>query len=547
MPVKKSKPRTATTERRIKKYKETWRSKTVPLWFKKVAPKMAGLLEDWLTNQDELEKQIFAQLDADGISGEQQLFYAAFARRLFSTCLRFYDETYEKEKTSLKNEFVLRGLDPSELETIIDICDDKCKVVRGIVVTLQDIEDKLDNATWGLAALKALIDDLEAKLDDGTHGLAALKTLIDAVEGKLDNGTYGLSALKTLIDAIEAKLDNVTYGLSALNNDLDTLLLRLTAARAGYLDNLNVGGLVASSAQVDEVESMLKDVNYGLSALNTDLDTLLSRLTALRASYLDNLNIGENVAASSQVDEVESLLKNGTYGLAALDTHLDAIIVYVDEVESLLKNATFGLAALNTDLDTLLSRLTAARAGFLDNIDNPQLKVVPNLTGLTPLRQTYLDYLPLMMHCMTFLSIINAQINLPAAAADTNLPDVVISGLPVGFTLDKVLVFLIVRAIENTNAGGPNAIEGAQNIRIKKSTGAWGVDDIIAIPLTDNMWTVAASTREFGDVIGGDDAHDVKSEVDGNATYNLRFEDANVDLDFLRLNDVQVVIKVWYH
>jgi len=511
MPVKKSKPRTVTSQRRIKKYEETWRSKTVPLWFKKVAPKMATLLEDWLTNQDELEKQIFAQLDADGISGEQQVYYAAFARRLFSTCLRFWDQTYEKEKASLKTEFTLRGLDPSELETIIGICDSKCAVVRSVVVTLQDIEDKLDNATWGLAALKALIDALEAKLDDPSTGLANIKVLIDALEGKLDNATYGLSALKALIDAIEAKLDNGTYGLAALNNDLDTLLLRLTAARAGYLDNLNIGENVAGSSQVDEVEGLLKDANYGLSALNTDLDTLLSRLTAARAGYLDNLNVGGLVASSAQVDEVEPLLKDATYGLAALNTDLDAIIVYVDEVESLLKNATYGLDALHTHLtniETILAR----------NIS-----------------------------CMTFLSTINAQINLPAAAADTNLPDVVISGLPAGFTLDKVLVFVIIRAIENTNAGGANAIEGAQNIRIKKSTGAWGVDDVIAIPLTDNMWTVAASTREFGDVIGGDDAHDVKSEVDGNATYNLRFEDANVDLDFLRLNDVQVLIKVWYH
>jgi len=451
MPVKKSKPRTATSERRIKKYKETYRSKTVPLRFKKVAPKMAYLLEDWLTNQDELEKQIFAQLDADGISGEQQLYYAAFARRLFSTCLRFYDETYEKEKTSLKNEFVLRGLDSSELETIIDICDDKCKLVRGIVVTLQDIEDKLDNATWGLAAIKALIDALEGKLDNATYGLSAIKTLIDAVEAKLDDANHGLAALKTLIDAVEGKLDNATYGLAALK------------------------------ALIDDLEAKLDDGTNGLAAIKT------------------------------AVNAIEAKLDNGTYGLSALNIDLDAIIVYVDEVESLLKNATYGLSALRTDIAALETKLD--RASFQK----------------------------------IFLSTISAQIDLPAAATDTNLPDVVISGLPAGFTLDKVLVFVIVRAIENTNAGGSNAIEGAQNIRIKKSTGAWGVDDIIAIPLTDNMWSVAASTREFGDVIGGDDAHDVKSEVDGNATYNLRFEDANVDLDFLRLNDVQVLIKVWYH
>jgi len=423
MPVKKGKPRTATTERRIKKYAETYRSKTVPLWFKKVAPEMAGLLEDWLTNQDELEKQIFAQLDVDGISGEQQLYYAAFARRLFATCLRFYDQTYAKEKLSLKTEFTLRGLDPSELETIIDICDDTCKVVRGIVVTLQDIEDKLDNASWGLAALKALIDAVEAKLDDPTSGLANLKSLIDDLENKLDDGTYGLAALEALLDALEGKLDDGTTGLAALKALLDAL---------------------------------------------------------------------------------EAKLDDGTYGLSALKALIDAL-------EGKLDDATYGLSALKDLLDDLEAKLDKG------------------------------------MHCMTFLSVIDDVIDLPAAAADTNLPDVVISGIPAGATLDKVLVFLIVRAIENTNAGGSNAIEGAQNIRIKKSTGAWGVDDIIAIALTDNMWSVAASTREFGDVIGGDDAHDVKSEVDGNATYNLRFEDANVDLDFLRLNDVQVLIKVWYH
>jgi len=299
MPVKKSKPRHSTTLRRTTKYAETYRSKTVPLWFKKVAPEMAYLLEDWLTNQDELEKQIFAQLDADGISGEQQVYYAAFARRLFATCLRFYGQTYAKEKESLKTEFTLRGLDPSELETIIDICDSKCKVVRGIVVTLQDIEDKLDNASWGLAAIKALIDALEGKLDDPTTGLAAIKTLIDLVEAKLDDASHGLSALKTLIDAIEAKLDNATYGLAALK------------------------GLI------DDLEAKLDDGTNGLAAIKT------------------------------AVDAIEDKLDDPTYGLSALNTDLDAIITYVDEVESLLKNANYGLSALNTDLDTLLTRVPA--------------------------------------------------------------------------------------------------------------------------------------------------------------------------------------------
>jgi len=133
----------------------------------------------------------------------------------------------------------------------------------------------------------------------------------------------------------------------------------------------------------------------------------------------------------------------------------------------------------------------------------------------------------------------------PGEAADVNLPNVVVSGLPTGVSLARVVAILKVRAIENTAGGGANAIDGAQAIRVKKSTGAWGVDDLAAINLPDNLWTVAASTRESGDVLVGD--NDVKGEVDGDATYNLRFENQVVDLDVLRLNDALVGLRFYFN
>lgn len=135
-------------------------------------------------------------------------------------------------------------------------------------------------------------------------------------------------------------------------------------------------------------------------------------------------------------------------------------------------------------------------------------------------------------------------IDLPAVAADKNLPNVVVGGLPTGISLVRVVAILKVRTIENTNGGGANAIQGAQAIRVKKSTGTWGADDVPAIDLPDNMWTVALSTRESGDVLIGD--NDVKGEVDGDATYNLRFENALVDLASLRLNDVIVGLRFYF-
>lgn len=49
-------------------------------------------------------------------------YYLNFARRVFSKCMRFSDETLESEKESLKQEFILRGLEECALEQIIAIC-----------------------------------------------------------------------------------------------------------------------------------------------------------------------------------------------------------------------------------------------------------------------------------------------------------------------------------------------------------------------------------------------------------------------------------------
>ena len=47
--------------------------------------------------------------------------------------------------------------------------------------------------------------------------------------------------------------DATPFGMQDVDTNVDTLLTRLTAARAGYLDNLNIGGLVASQADVQAI------------------------------------------------------------------------------------------------------------------------------------------------------------------------------------------------------------------------------------------------------------------------------------------------------
>ncbi|GAG74364.1 unnamed protein product [marine sediment metagenome] len=100
-----------------------------------------------------------------------------------------------------------------------------------------------------------------------------------------------------------------------------------------------------------------------------------------------------------------------------------------------------------------------------------------------------------------------------------------------------------VRAIENTDAGAANAVDGAQVIEVKENGEAWAAG-ITAINMVDNMWTVALSTREAGDVVLGD--NDIKATVDGNGTYNVQWADAKVDAANLRLNDVQVGFRIFW-
>jgi len=147
---------------------------------------------------------------------------------------------------------------------------------------------------------------------------------------------------------------------------------------------------------------------------------------------------------------------------------------------------------------------------------------------------------PISRAVYPFWSDLDDVIDLPAVTADTPLPSIVVSGLPSGLTLERVDVIIKVRAIENTNAGGPNAINGAQNIQVRKGVGVWAN----AINLPDNLWTVAASTREAGDVLIGD--NDVKATVDGDGTYNFQFDEALVDLASLRLNDVMIGLRFFF-
>jgi len=100
--------------------------------------------------------------------------------------------------------------------------------------------------------------------------------------------------------------------LSAVSALVDELESRLTAIRAGYLDKLNVTGVLANT---DNANTFKADVSglataSALSAVSALVDDLESRLTAIRAGYLDKLNVTGTLANTDNANLFKADVSN---------------------------------------------------------------------------------------------------------------------------------------------------------------------------------------------------------------------------------------------
>jgi len=231
------------------------------------------------------------------------------------------------------------------------------------------------------------------------------------------------------------------------------------------------------------------DLITDIATVDSNVDTLLTRLTAARAGYLDNLSAGAVALASA---------------LATVDGNVDTSLA--------------GIA-------TLLTRLSATRAGYLDAINRDRPSMV--------------------------WSGFKANIPVPAVAADLAFPDVVVAGLPTGITLKRVDVVLIVSRLFDTSTAENQLDAASKALRVKVSGGSWGTDDIVAITFALNSLECKASDYNAGAVIFGNT--DVKAKVTANGTYNFRSDQTNrtdaitATGASLELQDVSVIIRAWYN
>lgn len=162
----------------------------------------------------------------------------------------------------------------------------------------------------------------------------------------------------------------------------------------------------------------------------------------------------------------------------------------------------------------------------------------------TETRAGYLDKIPKTVCSMIFWSDVSALLSITDSSASLNCNNVVVTGLPSGVTIIRVVALLKIQFIRDTSASD-NAINNA-SMTLKVDADSGYTSTVTAIDIPDNSWAVDVSTSPdlSGDIIEGD--NNIKTEVTENATYYVRFENAQADGANLELHGVQVGLKIYF-
>lgn len=210
-----------------------------------------------------------------------------------------------------------------------------------------------------------------------------------------------------------------------------------------------------------------------------------------------------------------------------------------DPADESLLEAAIATRASQTSLDTV--------AGYVDS-EVAAIKAKTDLLPSDPASES--GAITRKFPFLDFWSLPEDILTVTSSAADITFPNIVVAGLPVGFTLKRVVLILTIRAIKDSSAADNKINAASKTLRIKKSTGSWGTDDVVGITFDQNSLYCVASSKEGGPTIIGDT--DIKGEVDDNATYNVMSNqtnrsDAIVALgNNLVLYDIQVGVRVFY-
>lgn len=202
------------------------------------------------------------------------------------------------------------------------------------------------------------------------------------------NGGSGAGAYDNTTDSQEGIRDTAPLGTAmrgtdnaALASDLATLLTRLSELRAGYLDNLNVGGNVASSAEVTAVQNNTRVVRVVPTVIERpDAGTTTYRIELLLYDAVGNMEAPDSAPTIALVDQ------GGTDLSARLDSTTMALV-------STGRYRAVYTASSTDDLEQLVWTFSVVEGGATRLYGNTTLIVDTTAVDFTSADRTKLEAL----------------------------------------------------------------------------------------------------------------------------------------------------------
>jgi hypothetical protein len=275
-----------------------------------------------------------------------------------------------------------------------------------------------------------------------------------------------------------------------------------------------------------------------------------------------------SVTGTYQIYHPYKFFKVGGGAIEEIQTETDkisSIKTETDKIQS-IKDKTDNLPTDPADQSDVESAITTAHSttdGKVDAVqsDVTDIKAKTDNLPSDPADQSQVEGAITTAHTATnakldrkipyidFWSDPVASVTITGSSTDVDLPNVVIPTLPSGITIWKVVFLFIATGLQDTS-GSDNAVNGASSVRLKKSTGSWGVDDEEAVPIPDNYWQIESDNgaERGGDgIVAPIGGNDLSGVVDGDGTYNSRLENIQADGANLVLLNVKVGLRIYYY
>jgi len=259
--------------------------------------------------------------------------------------------------------------------------------------------------------------------------IAENNTVVDGIQTDLSNATDGLGALKTLIDNVQTAVDGLNDYDGTDTSGVTTLLSRLTALRAGYIDALN-GHIAQTADHTASVAAILADTNElqgdianggridlildelttqgdtneaKIDTIDSNVDTLLTRITSTLFSGITSLAEWLGLLAGKQAGDATALTEIAATGAGSgtFDEATDSLEAIRDRGDAEWTTGSGGggggsaptAAEIRIEMDDNSTQLAAilADTNELQTDDIPGLITALNNPSATAIRDAILD------------------------------------------------------------------------------------------------------------------------------------------------------------